>query len=144
MYFGSFQEGLDQMDSCARQGQTASALGNRLWKQQAPAGAGQGEEGVCLGRNSIWGRCVVFIPPPVFPRLSRLCCCCCGAVPSMVVCPDTLWCQAVAGTLSGPKSKAETSVTFLSSSTVLVAWLFPHSAHDCSESGDSPSCHRLI
>lgn len=52
---------------------------------------------------------MVFIPPAVFPRLSRLCCCCCGAVPSMVVCPGVLWCQAVAGAPCGPKSKVQTS-----------------------------------
>lgn len=88
-----------------------------------------------VGRNSIWDRWVVCVPPPVFPGLSRLCCCWCGAVPSTVICPGVLWCQAVAGTPSGPRSKAETSVPLLSSSTVLVAWLFPHSARGCSESG---------
>lgn len=38
---------------------------------------------------------------------------------------------------SGPKSKAETSVTFPTS--VLAVWLFPHSARGCSEGGYNPA-----
>lgn len=78
------------MDSCAKQSQAAPASGSRLWKQPAPAGAGQGR-GFMAWYKQYLGKVCGFIPPPVFPRLSRLCCCWCVPVPRMV-CPVVLWC----------------------------------------------------